>query len=192
MNGLDHPVSLQTWDTHLMKSLFSFLIRTGRRVKCCEKPDTKWNRAMHSQGCADTWVAGSYNDMTLHWDLPWGDEVQKHGHFVWESRLLAAVCHYVWKESWVFFLIPGMGTPFHTTVEILFQTAKVHYCPYHSSKTSTTVNQKCNSDHRFQCSPFLFSFLPILAPSILLFLVSLFLQIVSFLIILQVSSYLLQ
>lgn len=32
---------------------------------------------MHSQGCADTWVTVSYNNLTLHWDLPWGDEVQK-------------------------------------------------------------------------------------------------------------------
>lgn len=164
MNGLDHPVSLQTWDTHLMKSLFSLLIRTGRRVKCCEKPDTKCNRAMHSQGCADTWGAGSYNDMTLHWDLPWGDEVQKHGHFVWESRLFVAVCHCVWKKSCLFFFIPGMGTPFHTTVEILFQTAEVHYCPYHSSKTSTTVDQNITQIIDSSVQPFLFSFLPIFLP----------------------------
>lgn len=77
INGLDHPVRLQMWETHSMRTLFSLLIQRGRRVKCYEKPDTKWNRAMHSQGCADTWVTVSWDVMTLHWDLPWGEEVQK-------------------------------------------------------------------------------------------------------------------
>lgn len=163
MNGLDHPVRLQTWDTHSMRTLFSLLIQTGRRVKCCEKADTKWNRAMHSQGCDDTRVTEDWHVMTLHWDLPWGDEVQKANRATSDERagcwLLSAT---VWKESCVFPLIPGMYS--HTTAETLFQSTQVHYFPYHSSKTSTTVNQKCNKGHSFQCSTFSIIFSPLLLP----------------------------
>lgn len=188
INGLDHPVRLQMWDTHSIRALFSLLIQRGRRVKCYEKPDTKWNRAMHSQGCADTWVTVSFHDTALGFAMGWGSAEGKHGHFRWESRLLVAVCHSVWKESCVFPLIPGMHSYFHTTAETLFQSTQVHYFPYHSSKTSTTVIQKCNKDHSFQCSTFSVIFFSSSAPSILLFSVSLFLQMFSFLITLKVKA----
>lgn len=189
INGLDHPVRLQMWDTHSMRALFSLLIQRGRRVKCYEKPDTKWNRAMHSQGCADTSVTVSWDFMTLHWDLPWGEEVQKANMATSDERagcwlLSATLC----ERKAVFPLIPGMHSYFHTTAETLFQSTQAHYFSYRSSKTSTTVIQKCNKDHSFQCSTFSVIFFSSSAPSILLFSVSLFLQMFSFLITLKVKA----
>lgn len=131
------------------------------------------------------------SDTALGLAKGWWSAEGRHDHFVWETRLLVAVCHYIWKEICVFFLISGMGTSFHTTVEIWFQSTQVHYFPYHSNKISTPVNQKCNSDHSFQCSTFSALVFAYIAPSILLFSVSLFLQIFSFLLTLIVSNYLL-
>lgn len=61
INGLDHPVRLQMWDTHSMRALFSLLIQRGRRVKCYEKPDTKWNHAFPGL----CWHLG-YSELSWH------------------------------------------------------------------------------------------------------------------------------
>lgn len=164
MNGLDHPATLQTWDTHLMKSLLSLLIQTGRRVKCCEKPDTKWNRPCTPRAVLTLGLQGA----TMTWHCP------GTCHGVMKCRNMATLCERVgcWLLSATMFERKavcsssslGWALPFTPQLEFCF---KLHRCitffitqAKHLPLRIKNVTQTIDSS----VQPFLFSFLPTLLP----------------------------